>query len=308
MNSPAVHRVVLVLDFLATHPGEQFSLSELCRRLDISKGTGHSMMAALAEHGYVVRHPVTHRFGLGPALIPLGQTADRSHAAVRAARVEAEALADELDAEALVTWATDEEMVILARSGVPRPSSVTGQPGQRLPLIPPMGTVFLAWADEPRIDAWLDRLGSDAPPQERERYRDALRATRERGYAVGFRVEAFVRLSELYAHGPAEIHTPEGQQQLLEVLGDLGREPYLMETARPTEAQLRYLSAPIFGPEGTMVLALSLTVAPGLTAGEIPGLASRLLRSAANVMEAVNGRRPDVAYLGDRDTVATRGR
>ena len=37
--SPPTARVVAVLDFLAGHPQEQFGLSELARRLDLSKPT-----------------------------------------------------------------------------------------------------------------------------------------------------------------------------------------------------------------------------------------------------------------------------
>ena len=47
--APAVERTVATLNFLAAHPDEPFTLSELSRRLDITKATAHTMLNAIAS-------------------------------------------------------------------------------------------------------------------------------------------------------------------------------------------------------------------------------------------------------------------
>lgn len=78
MGSPAVARAVQVLDFLTTHPGRGFTLSELSRRLRISKATAHGILTTLTDRALVQRNPDTNEYRLGPALVPMGSVAERS--------------------------------------------------------------------------------------------------------------------------------------------------------------------------------------------------------------------------------------
>src|SRR6478672_8148688 len=74
-TSPPTERVVAVLDFLAHHPHDRFGLSELARRLDLSKpaclgiGTAHAAADSQVRDG---RHK-TYR--VAPAMISLVHTA-----------------------------------------------------------------------------------------------------------------------------------------------------------------------------------------------------------------------------------------
>src|SRR5207244_378633 len=45
--APGADRVVRVLDFLAAHPDEPFTLSELARRLELNKATAHALLVTL---------------------------------------------------------------------------------------------------------------------------------------------------------------------------------------------------------------------------------------------------------------------
>jgi len=164
--SPAVGRVVAVLNFLAAHPDDGFTLSELARHVDLNKATAHSMLNALADAGYVLRHPTRLIYTLGPALVALGNAVAGSSPAVDFARDEMRALAGRFELECLATTAVADEMVIVARSGVPsRVATVDElvQVGRRLPLVPPLGTVFKAWAgDDANAEA---AQGADPPVQ-----------------------------------------------------------------------------------------------------------------------------------------------
>src|SRR3954453_392414 len=117
--APATDRAVAVLDFLAQHPDERFSLSELCRQTGISKGTAHGQVAALLDAGYLLRHPADKRLSLGPALVALGAAAAaRQYEAVDDARPEMRALAAELGVQCVASAAFGGDMVLLARTGV----------------------------------------------------------------------------------------------------------------------------------------------------------------------------------------------
>lgn len=98
--SPPTARVVAVLDFLASHPQEQFGLSELARRLDLSKPTCLGIVTTLAEAGYLVRDAAEKTYRLGPRLITLGHTAQESMRISPAARAELRRLSEAFNATA----------------------------------------------------------------------------------------------------------------------------------------------------------------------------------------------------------------
>lgn len=79
-RSPPTERVVQVLDHLVAHPEARFGLSELARRLGMSKPTCLGILTALTDAGYLMRHPADRSYGLGPALIVAGRAAQRGFA------------------------------------------------------------------------------------------------------------------------------------------------------------------------------------------------------------------------------------
>lgn len=285
--SPSVERTVAVLDFLAAHPDEAFTLSELCRRVDLTKATGHAMLNALAEAGYLLRHPSDKTFTLGPALIAIGSAAAaRRMQVVDHAREEMRRLAADLGVQVLASAAMGDEIVMLGRSGEPEPFGVSVQVGQRLPLVPPLGTVFVAWSGPDEIDRWLRRVGAGTPAADLDRYRAAVDAVRRRGWSVGLDPETRVRLGAAL----------EGEAAAVEALLDqLGHQEYsLLELERAASYRLSHIAAPVFGPDGEVVLALTLIGFRGeLDAGRIPALGERLQAAALAVTKSIHGRAPD---------------
>ena len=184
--APAIGRTIALLNFLTAHPDETFSLSELARRLEMNKATAHAMLLALTEAGYLLRHPATKSFTLGPALISVGNAAAaRQFEVVDYTRDEMRRLSDDLGVQCVASAAIGEEIVLLGRSGDPEPLGLSVQVGQRLPLVPPLGTVFLAWSGPDEIDRWLRHLGPGAADEQLARYRQAVTAVRRRGYSIG---------------------------------------------------------------------------------------------------------------------------
>ena len=72
--SPQTDRVVAVVELLTAHPGADFTLAELARRLGVSKPTCYPMLAALTRSGWLLRHPTRKTYRLGPALVPAGSS------------------------------------------------------------------------------------------------------------------------------------------------------------------------------------------------------------------------------------------
>ena len=79
------------------------------------------------------------------------------------------------------TAAAGDEIVILARSGAPGNLQLFNEVtpvGQRLPLVPPLGTVFKAWAPDDEIDRWFALMQRTTTDDEIESYRAGLLTAR----------------------------------------------------------------------------------------------------------------------------------
>ncbi|MBA3652959.1 MAG: helix-turn-helix domain-containing protein [Actinobacteria bacterium] len=280
--APAVDRTVALLNFLAAHPGEPWSLSELARRVGLNKATAHAMLTTLTDAGYVLRHPVDKTFMLGPAVIAVGNAAAaRQFEVVDFARGEMEALADELAVRCIASAAIGEEIVFLAASGDPQPFGLHVVIGQRVPLVPPLGTVFVAWSAPADIDDWLRRLGPNAGDAELQRFRDAVETVRRRGYSLGLEVPAARGLMDF-----------EGDSR--GAFTELGHREYvLLELEHSASYRLSHIAAPVFGPDGRVALSLNLIgFRHELRAEQVPELAARLTEATARITKAIHGKAP----------------
>lgn len=284
--NPGTERTIALLNFLASRPHERFGLSELCRRLGISKATAHAQVGALTEAGYLLRHPVDKTYSLGPALIGVGNAAAaRQYDVVEEARGPMARLADELDVQCVASAAYGGEMVMLARAGRTDPLGVTVDVGGRIPLVPPLGTVFMAWSDPDDIDAWLRRLGPDAGERQLDRYREAILTVRRRGFSLGLDSATRARLQAA--------RVPD--RALPGVVDELGHEEYiLLELEQSASYDLSLVAAPVFGGDGRVVLAVTLFGfrAP-LRGRDVPVVAARLCEETRSVTKAIGGTEPD---------------
>ncbi len=290
--APAVERTTAILDFLAAHPTEAWSLSELARRLDLNKATAHSLLSALTDAGYLVRHPARKDYALGPALIGVGRAALEQFPVVDFARPEMRRLAEDTGLECLATASVDGDMVILERVGTPRPLTVSVAVGQRVPIAPPFGTAFVAWETPDGVERWLARAGTTVSDAERRRYDAALAAVRERGYSVTLDAEAHARLGQVLADAAA---TPDRRRGDVGALVDeLGHEDYLLiELEAERSYRVNHVAAPVFDADGHVAVLLALIgFRGGVTGAEVAVAAERLVVGADAVTRSVHGRLP----------------
>ena len=179
--APGADRSVAVLELLASHPDERFTLSEVARRCELNKATAHALLSALSDHGVLLRHPGEKRYSLGPRLIAIGDAARRGYTALDFVGPVLDGLVARTGLWARAWRRVDDHAVEAAEAGRPpdRPGSLARP--VRLPLAPPLGVLFVAWSDAPSVEAWLARAASGDAVRPAL---DVLPVVRRRGFAV----------------------------------------------------------------------------------------------------------------------------
>lgn len=291
--APAATRAVQILDLLVTHPTERFTLSEIVRRTGMSLGSAHAVLAVLESSGHVTRHPGTRAYSLGPALVVAGVVALEHHPGIDAARAGLGALAESLGLEVVVTARTLDEIIFIARSGVPSPHGPRSREGERVPLVPPFGTVFMAWADPEDVSAWLAR-SPDPSPATLERYRVALDLVRARGWSITAGTDAQRALGERSIRLTDHPNRPDLRRDVNDLLVQLAQEDYpMVDLDGQHSFDVGMIAAPVFGPDATVIAAISATgFRSDLDAATIAEAARRIRDNAAVATRASRGRFP----------------
>ncbi len=296
MSRPALaaSRAVTILNFLAARPGESFSLSELVHHLDLNVASCHALLSVLAREGYLIRHPKHRTYSLGPALVAVGHAALEAHPAIDAARDMARELAIDLKLEVLLTARIGDELVALAQAGHSAASSASLAVGQRLPLIPPLGSAFMAWAATDDVTRWLSRREPPLNAAARADYSRALALVHRRGYAVTLRTPVQAQLRDVVTDLSTSPQAPHLYNRLTELIGALETDLYLLTEVDPhRHYDVGLMSAPIFDAHGHVAYTLSLLgFKEPLSALEIEHFAKPLMTASLLVMRRTSGRFP----------------
>jgi DNA-binding IclR family transcriptional regulator len=289
-GTPAAQRTVDVLNLLAAQRGRPLGVTEIARRLGIGKGSAHALLTTLGETGYLVRHPADKTYVLGPAVVALGRAAAAAElGALDYARPAMERLSDELGLQCLASAAIGADIVILGRTGAPVPLGLSVEVGQRLPLVPPLGTVFVAWSPPAEIDAWLRRVGASAGEAELARYREAIATVRRRGYSVALEADARARLGRALSALAGDASAATLHQQVLDLITDLGHEEYILgELTGAARYEINHVAAPVRDPDGRVVLALTLVgFTDRMEAGDVAPIGRRLIAETRSVEDTM---------------------
>jgi DNA-binding IclR family transcriptional regulator len=265
--APAASRTLAILDFLAARPTEAFTLSELARELGINLASAHALLGAMTDAGYLVRHPTHKTYRLGPSTMAVGHAALVSHPVIGVARQEMQRLADETGLECTASAPLETALVAVARvspSTTPRPPRPLISVGQRLPLVPPLGIMFLAWSSDERIERWLKHTAGKA------HYRRVLSSARALGYNVGVTVR-----------GEYSVVPPRK--------GD----PSLLDLDPAQRYQVDFIASSTFDELGQVSLVINVAgFNRRLTPPEIEGYGLRLRATTTFITDSVHGRPP----------------
>ena len=290
--APAAARAVQILDLLVTHPTERFTLSELVRRTGMSLGSAHAVLAVLEQGGHVTRHPTTKAYSLGPAMVVAGVVALEHHPGIDAARRLIGPLAAEVGTEVVLTARTVDEIIFVARAGEPTPNGPAIREGERVPLVPPFGAVFMAWADPDDVEEWLARTPEGAA-EAVARCRSALELVRARGFSVTAGSDTQRMLADRTFRLTDDPGRAELRDDVAELIATLAREDYpVVDLDQDDLFDVGMVAAPVFGPDGTVLAAITLTGLPsGMPAGAVVA-AGRKVRDCAAVASRQAGGRP----------------
>jgi DNA-binding IclR family transcriptional regulator len=291
-TSPPTERVVAVLDFLARHPHDRFGLSELARRLGLSKPTCLGVLTTLTESDYLIRDGADKAYRLGPKLISLGHAAQESMRVNPAAREELRRLSAAYDTTAALSAVIDDRITLLELVGPPG-ADVGVRVGQSYPFAPPVGLMFVLWDDEALRD-WLAREPTIPLRTDSERLQRVIAECRTAGYLVERLTPGGRRLYALMA-GMSTTLPQELQALLGEMVSDVGERVYL-RSERSTDGQRRrarldvsVISAPVFDHHRRQVMVASLQIGRGLTDAEIARLARGLVNTAEVLTRRLSG-------------------
>jgi DNA-binding IclR family transcriptional regulator len=293
--APAADRAASIVSFLTAHPSRGFTISELVRHLGMNIASAHATLAVLCDCGFLIRDPAHRTYVLGPALAATGFAALDQHPAVEAAIEQAEVLADELDAEIGVSAIAGRDVILLARRGPEALTPSIGYPGDRAPLLAPFGAVFMAWADDDAIAAWLER--AELTDQFADHYRAVLADIRARGFSVPMGAIGAPEVMAVMARLRNEPADDTAEQDLADVLHHttemLFEDDELIGTE---EIVFKTVAAPIFDPIGRVLLSLSVTgTGRPMPAADVVELGRRVARSASIVTRQARGRHPDLS-------------
>jgi DNA-binding IclR family transcriptional regulator len=283
-GSPPTERVVAVLDFLARHPRDRFGVSELARRLGLSKPTCLGIATTLSESGYLVRDVQDKTYRLGPALISLGHVAQESLRVDPAAREELRRLSATSGTTAALSAVIDDRITLLELVG-PAGADVGVRVGQSYPFAPPVGLMFVLW-DDAALRDWLAKEPTIPLRTDNDRLSRVVSECRASGYLVERLTPGGRRLYALMAGMSSRL--PDELQALLgELIAGIGERVYLRSEAKLAGSRRRHdisvISAPVFDHHQRQAMVVSLQIGRSLTDTEIIRHA-RALTATADVL------------------------
>lgn len=273
-----------VIDFLAAMPGSAMTLSQIARGIDVNLASCHAVLNGLAERGYLTRDGKT--YSLGPALVAMGHAALRAQGVIVRAQAAAEAIGREHGVPVSLTRVIGDE--IIGVFSIPGPDGIGKgvRPGDRLPLMPPVGAPFLAWSSEQAIADWIARRGGAIDEAVIGGWRHALELVRRRGYQVLLRSPVGRSLPKLMSEFAAGKHAANYKEQIVAFFESTD------ESHKPVEAieaatlyDVILIAVPIFDAAGDAVYNLCIGDLPEKISGaKIEDYAESLMRNCVEIM------------------------
>ena len=289
--SPPTDRVIRVLEFMSRHPEHRFGVSELARRVELSKPTCLGIVTSLTDAGYLIRDGRDKTYRLGPALITLGHRAQESMRVNPAAREELLRLSERFATTAALS-AVVEGRITLLELVAPHGARVGVEVGQSYPFAPPVGLMFVLWDDD-AVRSWLAKEPTIPLRTDTERLHRVIAECRADGYLVERLTPGGQRLYALMA-GMSNTLPDELRALLGEIVSDIGERVYLRSETRGARRRhdVSVISAPVFDQYRRQVMVASLQIGRALTDAEITDRARGLTAAADALTTQLGGVKP----------------
>ncbi len=252
----------------------------------------------LAVHRDGVSPMVFYRGGYGQFHVPSLTAAPELDIiqplrAADACRPAMEALAKDLSMACFAVAMVHSEMVFIASSGGPRPGDTLTRIGHRIPVFPPLGSVFIAWASASQQDAWSSEAVHAGTPL--GDVVEQLELVRWRGWSITLRSEEITQLQGALRDNYEDDLTHREWSEVREPVRALTSDDYALSGIKAgTSYKVATLGAPVFDEDGHAILALSLLDLPDEIVGDrLLGIAARLAEAGRAATAAIVRLWPD---------------
>ncbi len=272
--SPAVGRTVAVLNFLAAHPEQSFTLTDIVNSLKLSRATCHGLLAALVESGYLYRDG-DKAYMLGPTLASIGRIAMENFSPLQAARPEMRALADAFDVVCSAAFRDRDDIVIRERAAsASHLNWPMAQPLRSPFAAPPLGALFLVSSSPSDLEEWFDGVSPPFTSAGRENVRKCLERLRQQGHIFGIRSRYMNTENDQYRGT------------------DLPRSTFMVDPIEDdSDYELAYAIAPVFDARRRVVFLLVLSGFTGTHSGrQLREIGKRLLQSGERIESFITAR------------------
>lgn len=289
--SPSADRVVRILGLLTDHPAERLTLTEIANRLELSKPTCLGVLGSLVAGGLLTRDE-DKAYGLGPALLRMGNAAENSVAPLDLMRPHLAHLHEHLGAGCLIVGNVDDDMVVLDRRGTLAEGDARDFVGERFPLVPPLGLVNHLWDPDDVLENWLARDPLVRLAPEPGRLAAVAAGARERGYVLE------------RAGGPGDIghavvaqlvssHLPEAVlRKVCAHLPPTTFREYEVPGEEDPRVPVSSMSAPVFDRRGRQRYLFTVVLDRRLSPAEREDAAAALTGAGRAATAAVGGHNP----------------
>ena len=289
-KSNSVLRAATLLHLLAEDPSSAWSLAEIARRADLSYASAHSVAGALEESGLLRRHPRTRAYTLGPALIALGAAARTRlprRSTTRSRRWNASR--DDLGLGCLASARVGDDMVMLAVTGPPQPFGSRVQVGERRP------DRTAARPGVHRVGRRGDDRGLPRPLRSQAHGRGTSpvlwrhsRSCANAGTAWCSTARPVTDSWSSCGHRPIST-TLDATTSSTTILVELALDDYaLLRRDDDAEYAVTALTAPVFAPDGEVILVLTVVGFAGpLRADALPRYAARMFEATSAIQTAM---------------------
>jgi IclR family KDG regulon transcriptional repressor len=167
---------------------KELGVSDLSRRLGLSKGAVHKLLSTLESEGLILQNPATRQYALGYTLLELGNKVLKNHNLVEFAKRYLQELADITKELACLCIIDGTDAIYVDRIDSPHPIRFNVEVYRRFPLYATSASrVILAH----RPDEFIDRVLSDEIKtftpyslKKPEEIKERLEAIRRNGYEV----------------------------------------------------------------------------------------------------------------------------
>lgn len=287
-------RVMQVINFLAAHPTEAFTLAEIARHVGLSNGSAHRVLTTLAAGQFLSRNDKHRTYSLGISLVAIGQAAIAKHPGVEIARREIARLVAELNVQCSANTVADNDIVVLAKEGQAQSHLGLTRVGERRPLFPPAGLCHIAWGGDAAIHAYVAKADPYLSAAIRDHLLRSFAVIRERGFAMAANGMSTARSREVTVARSDQIRDAAYWSRVFEMVGELSpEEVQLLDLRDVGAAGVSYIAAPVFSPAGTVAFQLTVTGLPtDVGEPEVRRCVERLRAAAAAVTSELHGRRP----------------